>query len=194
MTALWYITWQRALTKAEERALTAHLPPRRLARLEQTRSPQQRMEVLCAYGLLRLALQERRGWSELPAVALTERGKPYFPDFPKLHFSISHTEGAALVGLSGAPIGVDIERRRPLPPRVRALLGEELDDAEALARWTALEAHAKRTGRGVGEFLHGSVALPPDCTCLAPEEGCVAGIACAGVFTVHPCTLEELFQ
>lgn len=151
MTALWYITWQRALTEAEEQVLTAHLPPARLTRLGRTRSPQRRTEVLCAYGLLCLALREQCGWSELPPIDLTERGKPYFPDFPQLRFSISHTEGAALVGLSGEPIGVDIEKLRPVSGRLKTLLGEPLTDEEALRCWTCREAHAKRTGIGITE-------------------------------------------
>ena len=181
MTALWYITWQRALTKAEERALTAHLPPRRLARLEQTRSPQQRMEVLCAYGLLRLALGEEG----LPAIALGERGKPFFPERPDLHFSLSHTEGTALVGLSDRPIGVDIEKLRPLPPRVQAAFGGDI------WRWTALEAQSKRSGRGVGEFLH-KIEEGPGAVALDVGEGYAASAACEGPVSLRFCALEDI--
>ena len=49
------------------------------------------------------------GISPLPRVARTEKGKPYFPDFPNLHFSLSHTNGASLCALSDSLVGVDIE-------------------------------------------------------------------------------------
>lgn len=191
MTQVWYMTWQQALSQSEQQRLCALLPPERRERWERTKDPTQRTQVLCAYGLLHLALRVSAGLETLPDIALGEQGKPYFPDLPDLHFSLSHTDGAALVGVSDAPIGVDIEKYRPLPPRVRKLLGEDLSETEALFRWTALEAHAKRTGKGVGAFLHGNTDLPPECTELHLAQAYAAGIACAGEFTVHTCTIKD---
>ncbi len=53
-----------------------------------------------------------------PLIARTDLGKPYFPEWPGVHFSISHTAAAAMVGLSDRPVGVDIERIRPVSRRL----------------------------------------------------------------------------
>lgn len=185
MTELWFVQWTRPLTMEEEVYLTALLPPHRRERLERARKA--RDQVLCAYGLLRLAM----GGGSLPSVALEKGGKPYFLERPDLYFSLSHTEGAALVGLSDHPIGVDIEKIRPLGPRVKQRLGIELTEEEAFRRWTALEACAKRTGKGVREFLHGDLK-EPSCCPIQVGEGYCASVDCEGAFTVHHCALEEI--
>jgi 4'-phosphopantetheinyl transferase len=79
-------------------------------------------------------------------------------------FSVSHTEGLSAIGIShcGA-IGIDIERRRPVPDRigiVSRLLGSrvarqlekwptERQNEIFLQLWTATEAYAKVTGLGL---------------------------------------------
>lgn len=179
MTELWCVRWTRPLTAGEEEKLTALLPPQRRERLAKTEEA--RTQALCAYDLLRLALGEER----LPAIALGERGKPFFTERPDLHFSLSHTEGAALVGLSDRPIGVDIEKLRPLPPRVQAAFGGDI------WRWTALEARAKRSGRGVGEFLH-KIEEGPGAVALDVGEGYAASAACEGPVSLRFCALEDI--
>lgn len=191
MTQIWYVTWQRAPSEREQQALYALLPPQRRARLDRTGDPAQRAQALCAYGLLRLALRRYAGLGTLSAIALTERGKPYFPDLPDLHFSLSHTEGAALVGISDRPVGVDIEKKRPLGRRVKERLGAGLSEEAALRRWTALEAQAKRSGKGVGEFLHRDIA-EEHCISLEVGEGYYASAACQGALTVRECAVEDM--
>ena len=184
MTELWCLRWTRPLTDTEKERLAALLPPRRRERKADE-------EALCAYGLLRFALGEKA----LPAIALGERGKPYFPDRPDLHFSLSHTEGAALVGLSSAPIGVDIEKVRPLGPRVRGKLGANLSDEEAFRRWTALEARSKRSGEGVAAFLHRDTwEESGDCVSLDVGEGYAASAACREAPRLRHCTLEDILK
>lgn len=90
------------------------LPPERQERLLRIKQSEKRREPLCAYLILRHALWEQYRWRELPPIRLTSLGKPYFPDFPEVHFNLSHTTGAVLVALSGEPVGVDIEHIRPV--------------------------------------------------------------------------------
>ena len=117
-------------------------------------------EPLCAWLLLRLALRERCGWRALPPLAWTDRGKPGFPNYPTVCFSLSHTDGAVLVGLAGAPIGVDIERCRPVGGRLLARLGGRGEEGFFPA-WVRRESRFKCGGT---EALLG--AEPP----LGPEE------------------------
>ena len=188
MTSLWCVRWTRPLTMEEETYLKALLPPHRRERLERTKDRRKRDQVLCAYGLLHLAA----GGGTMPLIAVEAGGKPYFAERPGLHFSLSHTEGAVMIGLSDHPIGVDIEKIRPLGPRIRQKLGEELTDKEIFQRWTALEACAKRTGKGVGEFLHGDFKEPASCCPIQVGEGYCASVDCEGAVTVHHCTLEDV--
>ena len=121
--ALWAARLDRPLTEGESAALRAVLPPERRERLDRVRLPERHREPLCAWLLLRLALREELGWRELPPLAYSDRGKPGFPNYPTVCFSLSHTAGAVLVGVSGTPVGVDIERCRPVERRLLDRLG-----------------------------------------------------------------------
>ena len=77
---LWAARLERSLTEEETQVLLRLLPPERRERLLRIRQPEKRREPLCAYLLLRMALREVCGWRDLPAIALTSLGKPWFPD------------------------------------------------------------------------------------------------------------------
>ena len=55
--------------------------------------------------------------AELPALTYNKYGKPAFAEHPEVQFNLSHTRGAVLVGIHDRPIGVDIERIRPVSER-----------------------------------------------------------------------------
>src|SRR5262249_27672231 len=96
-------------------------------------------------------------------------GKPALrEDMPReLDFNISHTHGRALVGLSAAAIGVDVERIDPFPelletarevfaPEVAAVLAESSDTERVglfFRHWSLGEAFIKATGQGIGQGL-----------------------------------------
>ena len=65
-----------------------------------------------AYSLLRYALEVWKGAPELPEITTDGRGKPYFPERPDWHFSLSHTRGFVLAAVSAAPVGADVQLRR----------------------------------------------------------------------------------
>ena len=104
-------------------------------------------------------------------------------------------KGAALLALSDAPMGVDIERVRPIPPR----LGRDFAGGEETfwRRWTAAEAAAKREGRGAGALLPlGRRGFPEgsEARCLALKEGFAAAVSGEGAFPVRTVTVEELME
>ena len=124
-TWLWMVRIDRPLTEEEARALTSLLPPARQARLHRE-PPEKHPAVLGAYGLLAALLRERRGWTALPAMERSAGGRPFFPEYPQVYFSLSHTEGAAAAAVSEAPVGADIQRIRPdVSPRLARLTGTE---------------------------------------------------------------------
>ena len=99
---------------------------------------------------------------ELPPIAVTNRGKPYFPDSP-WHFSITHTKGHAFCALSRSPIGIDAEEldrniRLKLADKILSPWERQQFDAAAdqrralLTFWVLKEASAKFTGEGLRGF------------------------------------------
>ena len=83
-------------------------------------------------------------------------GKPYFPDHPDCHFSLSHTRGMVVCALSNTRVGVDVERPRIIRPALaRRCFGEaelvwaQADKQRFLALWTRKEAVLKCSGEGI---------------------------------------------
>ena len=108
--------------------------------------------------LLRDLYRQETG-EELPEIAVTDRGKPYFPDSP-WHFSISHTPKHAFCVLSKTNVAIDAEetdRKVNLKLAEKILSPDEkrqFDTAENKARallifWVLKEAAAKLSGEGL---------------------------------------------
>lgn len=132
------------------------------------------MQVFAAWGLdryqlLSAALQKTRNLTSLPAITKTETGKPYFPQHPHLHFSLSHSGDLTVCALDDNPVGVDAEliypRSSSLP--AYALTENEYDwykymgaDWPAFyALWTKKEAWCKYRGEGLATLWRKS---PPE--------------------------------
>lgn len=88
-----------------------------------------------------------------PLIALDGSGKPYLPETPEIHISLSHTRGAVAVAVSENPVGIDLEHPRRVSDRVaaRCFTGRErehaTDSERRLEIWTRKEALLKRGGR-----------------------------------------------
>ncbi|MBE6962880.1 MAG: 4'-phosphopantetheinyl transferase [Ruminococcaceae bacterium] len=150
---LWAARIERSLTEREESAMLRLLPESRRQRLLRVQKSEKRAEVLCAYTVLHLALRERYGWRTIPEMTVSSMGKPRFLEYSGVHFNISHTAGAVLVGLSDEPVGVDIERIRPVSERaMRRIAGVESEKA-FFQSWVRREALAKRAGAGIGMLM-----------------------------------------
>ena len=98
---------------------------------------------------------------ELPPIAVTPQGKPYFTD-GSWHFSISHTDHYAFCVLSQYNVGLDAEEKGRLISKnmldkflshaEKTRLGNNAQDA-FLRLWVLKEAQAKLTGRGMGNWM-----------------------------------------
>lgn len=71
---------------------------------------------------------------------------------PNGYVSVSHTDGVLVVAFSDDKVGVDIERAdRKVSPKV----------CKSIEQWTAIEAYAKWTGKGLSKDML-SQRLPDD--------------------------------
>lgn len=141
------------------------LPPGRRAYAERYRKTVDRAAAAVGFLLVGRALKEIDP-AFLPGEwTVGERGKPSFANSP-LHFSLSHADGLCAAVASRAPIGLDVERIRPLRAALlpRFCTPEEIERVGrapdlAVALWTKREARAKENGRGIGQDL---VSLPTE--------------------------------
>lgn len=156
---LWAALLDRPLSDRENQALLPMLPPERRERLLRVPDQARWREPLCAYAILRRALWEKYRWRDLPGITLSSQGKPSFAEFPEVHFSLSHTSGAVLVGLSDEPVGVDMEKIRPVSERVMKRLADVDSEKAFFQSWVRREARFKRSGTGVSAMLEGDAAL-----------------------------------
>lgn len=105
-----------------------------------------------AYALLRYAMAHRGYTVDSLEILRTSEGKPYFAGH-EAEFSISHSGPWAVCAISEGPVGVDIERIRPVSPALwKRYLASSPDepyggDREAILRWTRYEAALKREGK-----------------------------------------------
>jgi len=143
------------------------------------------------YALLRHAFQAEYG-GDLPEIKKTPNGKPYFPERPDIHFSLSHAKTHVLCAVSTSPVGVDIESPRTISKRAVNFFAspEELALFDPLDLWVLKESYIKLTDstlmsmRGKLQFTRsGGKITAPDVTVesrLYRIEGCHAAVCTLG--------------
>ena len=152
---------------------------RKAAILSMTNGSAQVRSVLAEL-LLRHALREEYGLKDLPRIEIGEKGKPFFPDLPDLHFNLSHCKTAVVCALDSSPVGVDVQEVRflrrngtmPSAPSVYRILSEkerawveagqtpDEHDRRFTAVWTCKEAWGKALGVGFLYDLKTTEFLP----------------------------------
>ncbi len=103
------------------------------------------------------------------------QGKPYFKDYPEIHFSLSHSGNMAVLAISDGEVGIDVQESRGFQEKVmkRFYQEEEIkriestEDIEIKERlfyqiWTGKEAYIKYTGKGMGQDIR-SFCVDLDC-------------------------------
>ena len=113
------------------------------------------------------------GFPPAGAFAFGEQGKPYLPDRPDVHFSLSHSGTWVLCALSDAELGCDVEGTRRFDPALARRffhpdetawllsLPPREQDAAFLRLWTLKESYLKAVGLGL--------SLPLDAFRILPE-------------------------
>ena len=167
----WYAYDIRQMTDHEFAAWYAMLGEEKRRRVDRFRRPADKRRTVAADMLARRAIAARCGVPpEQIRFFLEKRGKPYAADLP-VHFNLSHSGDLAVCAVDDRPVGIDVEKIRPVDLKVaRRIAGEEdlcrlfgrppnaedfirTEDGELLVRffelWTAKEAVGKRTGHGL---------------------------------------------
>ncbi len=149
---LYAIELSRPLREQEVNSLLRFVPYERRRRLEHLPRPELRHEPLCAYAALQYGLYELYGWKELPELVYSKYGKPQFADHSEVQFNISHTRGAVLVGIHDKPVGVDIERIRPVSERTMQRIANVSTEKEFFESWVRRESRGKWGGSGLASI------------------------------------------
>ena len=135
--------------------------------------------------LLLARLYREETGEDLPPIAVTERGKPYFED-SSLHFSISHTKKHAFCVLSREKVGIDAEEKernidlrladKILSPTEKQQFDAAEDKRLALLRfWVLKEAAAKATGEGLRGYPN-HTAFSLDDPKVTEINGCLVAV------------------
>ena len=141
------------------------LTPERRRRLESLHFREDFLRSLAAEAMLRILVGTKAGVPPHSLqIARPEGGKPFLPDFPTIHFNISHAGDWAVCAISDGAVGVDVEQIKEREIKT-ALLDKVLSESERAhwraspsgekaavfyRCWTMKEAYAKCVGRGLG--------------------------------------------
>lgn len=131
------------------------------------------------------ALYRQATGDPLPEIAVTDRGKPYFPD-SCWHFSISHTPRHAFCVLSRNNVAIDAEELnrkvnlkladKILSPSEREQFHAAGDKTRALLTfWVLKEAAAKLTGEGLRGYPN-RTEFSLDDPRVTETEGCLVAV------------------
>lgn len=139
-----------------------YLPEERKAKVLRYRREIDRKLSVASYLLLIYALHKKFKLSP-PTIAYTDKGKPYLPDHPDIHFNISHCPIGCVCAISDKSVGVDLQDIRPFSQDIanRCCSAEELlrlrqsaDPAACFTQmWAMKESYLKMTGEGIAQSL-----------------------------------------
>ena len=141
--------------------LYARASNERKEKIGRYRYEQDRLLSLAAEGLLLHAMREAGVPGPAPIYAYGAHNKPYLKHAEGFRFNLSHSGEYAMLVVSDAEVGCDIERIRPFDPRVakRILSPEEFaafDAADPLQKdalfcrlWVGRESYLKALGEGL---------------------------------------------
>ena len=134
------------------------LPKERRARALRYRQKIDRWNCVVTYLMLQYGLRECFGITSFK-IAFGEHGKPYLPEYPYVHFNISHCNAGCAVAVANCPIGVDIQDVRPFSWDIakQVCCDQELAELETSAdramlftkMWAMKESYMKMIGSGI---------------------------------------------
>ncbi|MCL2226280.1 MAG: hypothetical protein FWB97_01430 [Oscillospiraceae bacterium] len=146
------------------------------------------------YDLLKYAYWQRYA-GEFPEIKKTPNGKPYFPDRPDIHFSLSHTMSHVMCAISDRLVGCDIEAAdREVSNRALRFFAssEEQEMFDPLDLWLLKESYIKLIGGTLATIKQqrfqkeSGRIIPPDASVSAKLysiDGCRAAVCGIGAIS-----------
>ena len=147
------------------------LSPSRKEHIDRLRQPEDKVRSLAGELLVHRLLQEHYGITDA-VLHRKENGQPYLKGCD-LHVSIAHCERMVACAISSEPVGIDVERIRPIKPDICRHVCTQEEKAYVLAGcqraeeiifrkpevlrrffeiWTAKEAYFKKCGTGITDL------------------------------------------
>ena len=157
-----------------------------------------------AFGVSLLEYAVADTWGiDLPEMSPPGKGKPVFVHETEKHFSVSHSKTHVLVALSDAPVGADLETRRPISDKSKRMImnDQEFLDFDFFELWCLREAVYKLNGAGnLREVLRfrmdGDRIVGPDESiyyCIIEGvEGCAGAVCMAQPFEISSVNWVEI--
>lgn len=166
----WYHIDIRDMTDAQFDSWYAMADADRRKKTDAFRVPEDRLRSVAGDHLARMGIAEYCGVDPADIrFVRTEKGKPYAVGLD-VHFNLSHSGDFVVCAVSDRPVGIDVERIRPVRARLaeksctpgelrwlQAAPGwDETLTGEALARffriWASKEAYFKWAGTGITDL------------------------------------------
>ena len=153
--------WTDAVAETQWKEIYESLSEARRGKADRIRIEEKRRQSMAA-GLLLECLLKEHGVPEPFCYGISGAGKPFLPGTTNIHFSLSHTKGMAVCALSDRPVGVDVERIRPIRENIarryfdaeeQALLAGADREERFFEIWTRKEAEAKFLGVPLMQLL-----------------------------------------
>lgn len=139
------------------------LPEERRIKTERIRQFKDRKLSVLSCLLLFYGLKRECGLNYIPEFSFKSHGKPYFKDYPHIHFNMSHCRMGAACIISDRECGIDMQDIRPYKKLTaeRVCSEKELEKLavscnpqEEFAKiWSVKECMGKLIGTGIGTDL-----------------------------------------
>ncbi len=175
-----------------EEKIFAGLSKQRQEKIERCRHDIDKLRSLCAGALMQLGVMEweeseedftlhkvdpsKVNWTMLGAFFAPEHkalvcdykqnGKPYFVNYPHIHFNLSHSGNYVIAAFDKNPVGVDIQEHRSISDSLARRFLNDWEVQQVGARtetahweekmcrlWTVKESYIKLTGEGLQKSM-----------------------------------------
>ena len=121
-------------------------------------------KYLCAksFLILKEMLLKEFNLNNIPKFSYNKNQKPYFKEYPNIHFNISHCKSGIACAVSNSPIGIDIEEINLYDDIKENVLSKEELQAIKISKspneeftkfWTMKESYLKLIGTGINDNM-----------------------------------------